>query len=202
MSFLKPRTTRVAAGLAVLSALAVAAGAAQAADTTATGTLTGGALSNTAPAITAFSATLSGITQTVDTAVAGWSVTDATGSNAGYSVTVAASVPVVTVADGPDPGTDPDVVSSGTGGSLTLTPTTATATAGNPASTGPVAQAPQVLATTAHTIQNAVVTTGQGQWDYAADDGIVDNNLAVVIPGDSSAGAYSSTLTYTTAPPL
>ena len=79
-------------------------------------------LSNTAPAITPFTATLSGVNQTKLTAVGSWSVTDATGSNAGYSVTVAASAPAVTVADGSDPGTERDVAYEGTGGTLTLTP--------------------------------------------------------------------------------
>jgi hypothetical protein len=202
MLFLKTRVARVTAALAVVSAFAVVPVAAQAADTDATGTLTAGVLTNTAPAIAAFSATLSGVNQTVNAAVGGWNVTDATGSNAGYSVTVAATAPVVTVADGADPDSLPDVVPSGSGGSLTLTATTAPAAAGNPAVTGPVAQAPQLLSTTAATIQNAAATTGQGEWDFAADNGTTEKRLAVVIPGDASAGAYSSTLTYTTAAPV
>lgn len=165
--------------------------AAQAADTDATGTLSAGSLSNTAPAITAFSATLTGVTQTVPTAVGAWSVTDATGSNSGYSVTVAASAPTVG-------GT---TAGAGTGGSLTLTPTTATAASGNPAIIGPVARSAQLLSTTAATIENAIVGTGQGKWEFAADSGAT-KNLSVVIPGNASSGAYSSTLTYTTAPPV
>jgi hypothetical protein len=176
--------------------------AAQAADTPLTGTLSAGLLSNTAPAITPFTATLSGVNQTELTAVGSWSVADATGSNAGYSVTVAASAPVVTVADGPDAGTARDVVYEGTGGNLTLTPKTTTAAAGNPAGTGPVAQVAQLLGTTGATIQDAPAGTGQGQWDSAADNGTTENSLAVVIPGDASAGDYSSTLTYTTAAPV
>jgi hypothetical protein len=58
---------------------------------------------------------------------------------------------------------------------------------------------PQVLSTSAATIASAVAGTGQGEWDFAADGG-VDQRLAVVIPGDASAGAYQSTLTFTTAP--
>jgi hypothetical protein len=186
-----PRVSRVAAGLAALSAFAVIPMAAQAAETDVSGTLTGGALTNTAPAITPFAATLSGVTQTVPTAVGAWSVTDATGSNAGYSVTVAATAPTVN-------GSAP---SAGTGASLTLTPTTATAASGNPATTGPVAQSAQTLSTTAATIDNSAAGTGQGQWDFAADSGVTEN-LAVVIPGNASAGTYSSTLTFTTAPPV
>jgi hypothetical protein len=187
MSFLNQRLARVTAGVAVVSALAVAPMAAQAADTTVTGVLTPGALSLTTPAITALgSVALTGITQTKNTAVGGWSVTDATGSNAGYSVTVSATAP--TVAGVP--------AGAGTGGSLTLTSPTATADAANTAPTGPVAKPPLALGTTAATIENAVAATGQGKWDFAA------GNLAVVIPGDAATGAYSSTLTYTTAVPV
>jgi hypothetical protein len=189
--FMQPRIAAVAAALAVTSAIAIAPMAAQAADTDAVGTLAGGALSNTAPPITAFNATLTGVTQTVRTAVGASAVIDATGTNAGYSLTVAATAPTV----------DGDTAGAGTGASLTLTPTTATPAAGNPAQTGPVATGAQALSTTAATIQNAAAGTGQGEWNFAADAGPV-NNLAVVIPGDASAGAYSSTLTFTTAPPV
>jgi hypothetical protein len=152
-----------------------------------------GTLSNTAPAITAFSAALTGRTQTVHTAVGAWSVTDARASDTGYSVTVSATAPTV----------DGSRSAAGTGGSLTLTPTTATAAtaaSGNPAGTGPVASSPQELAPTASTIENASPGTGQGEWDFAADAGAT-RSLAVTIPGDASAGSYRSTLTYTTAPP-
>ena len=189
--FLAPRVSRVAAGMAVLCAFAVAPVAAQAADTTLSGTLTAGSLSNTAPTLGSVDATLTGLTQTLHTTVGSWSVTDATGSNAGYSVTVAASDPTVS-------GTGHTI---GTGSSITLTPSTATAASLNPASTGPVAESAQVLSTTAATIDNAPATTGQGEWDFAADSGST-KSLAVVIPGDASAGAYSSTLTFTTAPPV
>jgi hypothetical protein len=149
-------------------------------------------LSVTAPPITAFSATLTGSTQTVHTGVGAWSVTDATGSNAGYSVTATATQPTV----------DGSAAGAGTGGSITLTPATATAAAGNTGSTGPVATSAQRLGTTPATIESAPAGTGQGEWDFAADNGTTrPDSLAVVIPGDASAGAYRSTLTFTTAPP-
>ena len=103
--------------------------------------------------------------------------------------TVAATAPTV---DGQTAGT-------GTGGSIRLTPATAIAASLNPASTGPVAESLQALSTTAATIENAPAGTGQGEWDFAADSGAT-KSLAVVIPGDASAGNYSSTLTFTTAP--
>lgn len=188
MSHLNSRVARIVAGLAVASAFAVAPMAAQAADTAATGTLTGGSLSNNAPAITAFTATLTGVNQTVTTAVGATTLVDARGTNAGYTVTVASSVPTVggVAAD------------AGTGGSIKLTPGAATATAGNAASTTPTVAAQQTLSTTASTIYSstasAPVAPAEGSWDLASG-----NNLAIVIPGNAKAGAYSSTLTYTTA---
>jgi hypothetical protein len=149
-----------------------------------------GSLSNTAPPIAAFTAGLTGLNQTVRTTVGAWSVTDARGSNAGYSVTVAASAPTVNGSS----------AAAGTGGSLTLTPTTATAASGNPSSTPPLPAPPQILGTTAATVENAPAGTGQGQWNFAADAGSVES-LAALIPGDARAGSYSTTLTFTTAPP-
>ncbi len=189
--FANPRVARIATGLVVAAAFAAVPVVAQAAPTDVDGTLAAGALSNTAPVIAPFTTTLTGVTQSVDTAVGAWDVTDATGSDAGYSVTVTATDPLVA-------GSAAD---AGTGGSITMTPTAATAAAGNPAAAGPVAEAPQTLGTTAVTIDNAAAGTGQGDWDYAADNGTTANNLAVVIPGDASAGAYTSTLTFTTAAP-
>jgi hypothetical protein len=185
--FFNPRTARLTAGIAVLAAFAAIPGAAQAADTEVTGTLTAGSLTNTAPAIAPFVATLTGVNQTVPTDVGAWSVTDATGSNDGYSITVAAS----------DPTVDGSASAAGTGGTLTLTSPDGTAATGNPAPVGPTDTGAQVLDTDAATIENAAAGTGQGQWDFAA----TDDALSIVLPGDASAGAYSSTLTYTTAVP-
>jgi WxL domain surface cell wall-binding len=186
-------TRRLAVGLGVLSALALAPSA-QAATTSLDGTVQGGSLSNTAPTIANFNATLSGLTQTVDTAVGAWSVTDATGSNDGYSVTVAASAPSISNSTAADP-------TPGSGFALQLTPATATAASGNPASTAPVAESTQTLGTTATTIENAPAGTGQGEWDFPADSN-GNNSLGVLVPGDASNGDYSITLTFTTAPPV
>ena len=171
-----------------MGAFAVLPVMAHAADTDATGTLTTGGLSNTAPAITPFNYQLTGSTATVTTNVGAWNVIDATGSNDGYSVTVAATAPIVT---GGTPGT---------GSSLTLTSTAAAAAADNPAATGPVAAGPQLLSPGGATIDNAPAGTGQGEWDFPADTGA--GNLSIIIPADASAGDYSSTLTFTTAPPV
>jgi Ice-binding-like/WxL domain surface cell wall-binding len=150
-----------------------------------------GSLSNTAPPIAAFSARLTGLTRTLYTGVGAWSVTDATGSNAGYSVTVSATAPTVNGSRS----------AAGTGAQLILTPVTATPASGNSATTGPVATSAQTLGPTASTVANAAAGTGQGEWDFPADSGAI-RSLAVVIPGDASTGAYRSTLTFTTAPPV
>ena len=195
--FLTPRLSRVAAGLAVLSAVAVAPVVAQAADTDATGTLSAGSLTNTAPAFTPFSATLTGLAQTKNTPVGTWGVTDATGSDDGYSITVSATAPTVD----PDGAGGPAVI---TGSTLKLYTTSATAVGGN-ANTAPVARAAQQLdvdgSPTASTIQNAAAGTGQGPWSFPADAG-ASTGLEVIIPGNATPGTYSSTLSYTTSTPV
>ena len=86
-----------------------------------------GSLSNTAPAIAPFAATLTGVTQTVHAAVGAWSVVDTRGSGAGYIVTVSASAPTVGGSE----------AAAGTGAGLTLTPRAPAAAPGNAASPGP-----------------------------------------------------------------
>jgi Ice-binding-like len=150
-----------------------------------------GTLSNTAPPITPFTLKLSGLNSTVHADVGAWNVTDDTATNAGYAITVAASPPTV----------NGSAAAAGTGGSLLLTPPTATAAPGNPAGTGPSASPTQTLGIAPTTIENAAPGTGQGQWNFAPDPGApTPGSLAILIPGDASAGAYSTTLTFTTAP--
>jgi hypothetical protein len=59
----------------------------------------------------------------------------------------------------------------------------------------------QTLSATPVTIENAPAGTGQGEWDFNADS-TATKSLAVVIPGDASAGTYRSMLTFTTALPI
>jgi hypothetical protein len=190
--FVIPCRSRIVAGLFVASAFAVAPVAAQADTTNVTGTLTGGSLSVTAPVIAPFSAALTGVTQTVPTAVGAWNLSDATGNGAAYNVSVSAGAPSIG-------GTS---IAASLGSTwLALTPTTATADAGNPApaTTHPVAiVGPLAIGATAVTIQNAAANTGAGQWDFAADSGVTQN-LEVTIPGNAVTGDYSDTLTYTIA---
>lgn len=107
----------------------------QADATTATGTLGAGALSVAAPAITAFTAPLTGVNQSVNTAVGSWSLTDSVGDGAAYHVSVSAGAPTIN-----------DTSIAGSLGStwLALTPTTATPDANNPATTSPTAVATPV----------------------------------------------------------
>lgn len=200
MSIFTPRKTRIVAGLAVMTAFAFAPMAAQAADTDATGTLTGGDLTNTAPAITPFTTTLTGIAQTENTEVGTWGVTDARGSNAGYRITVAATAPTVD-ADGAGVVSSPVVIA---GSTLRLYTTSAQPVNGN-LNTAPTAAGAQQLdvdgTPAASTIQTALAGTGQGPWSFAADAG-ASTGLEVVIPGTATPGAYASTLSYTTAGPI
>lgn len=198
--FISPKAARIVAGLAAVSAFAVAPVAAQAADTPVTGDLDAGTLTNLAPAITPFGATLTGIAQTINTPVGVWTVTDATGSDDGYSVTVSATAPTVD-ADSAVGGTVPAVIA---GSTLKLYATSATPVSGN-ANTAPIAEVAQQLdvdgTPAASTIQNAPAGTGQGPWSFPADAGAA-TGLEVVIPGTATPGAYASTLTYTTSTPI
>jgi hypothetical protein len=129
---------RAAVMLAAAAAIAVAPIAAQAATTQATGTLTGGSVSNTAPAISPSTVVLTGVNQTVDTGVGAWDINDATGASPGYTVNVTAGTPSVN-------GTS---LAASLGSTwLTLTPTQAAADPSNPAppSTAPVPAGPQAL---------------------------------------------------------
>ena len=93
--FSNPRGLRIILGMAVASAFAAAPIAAQADTTNATGTLTAGGLSVSAPPITPFTASLTGVNETVNTAVGAWNLTDAIGDGAAYNVSVSSGVPSI-----------------------------------------------------------------------------------------------------------
>jgi hypothetical protein len=178
--------------LGVVCAFAAAPLAARADTTTVTGTLSAGGLSVAAPPITPFTATLTGVNQTVSTAVGAWNLTDAIGDGAAYNVSVSAGAPSVG-------GTS---IAGSLGSTwLALTPTTSVRDVNNPApaSTHPVAIAGALaVGATAVTIENAAVNTGAGKWDFAPDTGGLQS-LSITIPGNALPGAYSDTLTYTIA---
>ena len=141
-----------------------------------------------------FNYELTGATDEVTTAVGAYTVGDATGSNAGWSLAVTASAPTVA-------GTE---AGASTGSTVSLATSAATAATGNPTV---LANAPEVPAaglqlldpTDIVTVLNADAATGQGAWDVAAPGAA---GLAVSIPGDASSGAFLSTLTYTMSPPV
>ena len=159
-------------------------------DTVSVSPCAAGSLSNTAPAIAPFDATLTGLTQTVHAAVGAWSVVDTRGSGAGYLVTVSATVPTI----------GGSAAASGTGTGLTLTPRAAAAAPGNAASLGPGPAGTQPLGPIAATIAGVAAGGGQGEWVFPADAGD-EKSLGIVIPADAAAGTFSSTLTFTAAPP-
>ena len=159
-------------------------------DTVSVSPCAAGSLSNTAPAIIPFAATLTGLTQTVYAAVGAWSVVDTRGSGAGYLVTVSATAPTV----------GGSVAAAGTGAGLTLTPRAPAAAPGNAASPGPGPAGAQPLGAAAATIAGVAPGGGQGEWIFPADAG-AEKSLGILIPADAAAGTFSSTLTFTTAPP-
>lgn len=169
------------------------------------GTLIPGSLTNTAPTLGSFSATLTGVDQTVHTTVGSWSVTDATGNDDGWRVGVTASQ---ARADGSTGRGDGDL-------SIQLrTPATVIPAEGNsaPAGSAPyigpgtTSDAPATLtlhSTSPQTIANAPANSGRGrgEWVFPADAGAT-KSLAVMIPADAYAGTYSIALTFTIAPPV
>ncbi len=183
--YLSPRTTRVAAGLAVLSALAVAPAAAHAAADDASVVVTGaGAVAlTTAPAFGDFpGATLTGANQVVATSASNWKVTDATGAAPGWSVNVSADVP--------HNGGSTIVM---TGAALELTAPTA-ATEGTNASTAPVvAGKANIIGGGGVNAANAAVGTGAGIWTLAQGA----DHLKLTIPADAKAASYTTTITTT-----
>ena len=193
---LTPHILQITAGLAMLCAFAVAPVAAQASEsesktTEAKYTLEGGPLTITAPAIAPFTATLKGTAQVAKTAVGAWTINDARGSNAGYSVTVEAS-PVEVLPAGAEA---PEAAAAGSQLAITGTQATEQEELGYTAPVPNVTSQP--LSQTPVTIQNAPAGSGQMQWNVPAGA----EAMEVVIPGNAVLGVYSSTLTFTTSSP-
>lgn len=123
-------------------------------------------MSSTAPTIAPFTTKLAKLSQTVNTTVGGWSVTDARLGNAALTLTPGTASAATTTLPAPDPSPSPA----------------------------------HILSPIAATIENAPTGTGHGDWDFPGDTGSA-NSLAILLPGNAEAGSYSSTLTFTTAPP-
>lgn len=178
-TFSSPRLARVAAGLAVLSTFAVAPMAAQAAPTTATVTVDGGALSITVPAS---AGSLGSITNTVSGGVISGSlgqvqVNDARSAAAGSGWVASVISTAFTPSAGPTIGA---AFVGYVAGPITKVGT-ATFTANDPPDlTGPVA---------------AVTASG-----ITGDNSATWNpTIKVAVDGGTAAGTYSGTITHSVA---
>lgn len=191
------RKARFTALAVVAAAFAVpaAAQAATSTDTTSV-TLTAGALQFTAnPLASDFPSTaLTGATQTVRTPFSDWSVKDASGSGAGWNVTLQAS----RFANAGNTTQLPL-------GSLNYTPALPTVTKIDPLnlSLPPLVQLPTAPAT-AYTLDNgsavkvvsALAGTGAGEWSFDQQN-LAGGDLALTIPANAIADTYTSTITET-----
>jgi hypothetical protein len=222
MSFFNPISRRRVASLAAAGALALGglassvvagAGAADAATCTVgtacviTGSadLTGGILSATVPSSLAWAATLTGVAQNVVDTTAGdqgYTVDDATGSGAGWHVTVSATTFSATGgATLPDTGTF-STTGSATSSTATTAPTQA-CTGGtgdctlpnNAATTYPVAITTAAATPTAQTVYQAAAATGVGSVDIGGSTATNPVGWWIHVPGTAVPGTYTSTIT-------
>jgi len=186
---LSRRLRAVAAGVAVVGLAAASAvlSATPAGATSASAAITAGSLAFVStPGSVAFSATLNGTDQT-STATATFDVGDATGSGAGWNITATSTT-----------------FSSGSGGNTKLLSTSATTVQTAPTvacdtnvTCTPATNAisfPFVLpaggnAPTAQKLYNAAVSSGMGNQTVSA-------SFRLTIPGNTYAGTYASTWTY------
>jgi len=167
---------------------------------TGTATLTGGALNLTTPTALGWATTLTGASQQVVDTTAGdqsYTVNDATGSGAGWHVTVDATT---FTTGGATPSNLLDTGTFSTNGSTgaataaaTTAPTQACTTSGDctvptNAVTYPEAITTAATAPTATTIYSAATATGLGS---VAISGV---GWWLVLPGSTAAGTYTSTV--------
>ncbi|HTU73239.1 MAG TPA: WxL domain-containing protein [Trebonia sp.] len=222
MSFSSPITKRRLASLAAAGALAlgglassavVGAGSAQAGTCTAGGAacsiagsadLSPGTLSATLPSTLTWAAQLTGVSQSVvDTTAAdqGYTVNDATGSGAGWHVTISATTFAATGG-----ATLADSGTFSTNGSVTsATATTAPSQActggtgdctlpDNTATTYPVAITTAAATPPTETIYQAAATTGVGSVDIGGSTATDPVGWWITVPGTTTPGTYTSTI--------
>lgn len=164
--------------------VALPAGSALAATDTSGVTVTGASNTLTAPTFGDFAgATLDGTRQSLSTSVASWNVSDNRGTGAGWSVTVSASQPQTADAT-------PVVMPSSA--TLTLTAPDVSATDTQNGSTAPTVVGGNLLGGTI-SLATAGADAGMGSWDFAQ----AATDLAIVVPSETKAGAYTSTVTTT-----
>ena len=174
---------RLILGLAALAASAVAATPALAASATVTGNVNAGTLSISTSATPSFSVTLDGTDKTGSYTVP-TTVTDATGSGAGWNLTIT-STEFTTGGGSPhtlstSASSLTGVTNSCVGGATCTNPTNSIGyPVGVPAGSTPP---------TAVKYFNAAANTGQGQFTNTP-------SVSVSVPANSYSGAYTSTLT-------
>jgi putative surface cell wall-binding protein len=164
--------------LAGIAAAAVMAAPASAASSTVTGTITAGTLSIAPAASAAFSLTLDGSNQTTTYNVPS-TVTDATGSDSGWNLTIT-STPFTT-GTYTLPANASTVTSVGNTCLSTCTP--ASNSIGYPLTVPAAATPPAAVK-----FFNAAANTGAGKWTTTP-------SITVAVPGNTHAGTYTSTLT-------
>jgi hypothetical protein len=175
--------------LAAIAALAVP-GAAFAVDIPATANVGLGGLTMTNSALAGFTATLAGVDQTVHTTQA-FDVNDARGSGLGWYITLTSTTFTAT---GPTRTLPTTALTDGAGGSVApvgVCDTGVTCTLADDSSLSPyiIAIPAAAVAPTAARIQNAAVNTGLGGQTLT-------HTMNLFLPGNTQAGAYASTWTY------
>jgi hypothetical protein len=188
------RTVSVASGVLAVSAVALLAvpGAAFAIDVPATATVGLGSLSMATPASVGFTASLTGVNQTAHTNDP-LDIIDARGSGVGWNVTLTStqfvtatlpvkSLPLTSLTDGITPSAAP----------VGVCDTSVTCTLADNTSLAPyiiAIPAGVTVAPTAVKVQTAAAGTGLGgqTWTHI---------MSLFLPGNTQAGAYSSTWTY------
>jgi hypothetical protein len=184
-----PRAAAVLAGTAASLALVPAAFAADITSDTAlaTGTVAGDGLEFVKPDVTGvFDGTITGHTLTLSAPVNAWTVLDKRGTGAGYDVSVAAGA---VDRDGTTLASLPVTLDQPNG-----------STATNADGLDPATDGPSLVTTTAVNLRSGAATIvsadadqGMGEWTVPA----TAETLALTLPANAKAGAYSTTLTYT-----
>ncbi len=169
---------------------------------TGTVTLGGGSLTLTSPSSLTWTGTLTGLDQSlVDTTAADqqYTVNDATGTGAGWHVTISATTFTNGSATFPNTGT---FVTNGSTSSIadTSKPTatcTATCTLPTNTTTYPVAITTAAVTPPATTIYDTAASTGLGQVVIGGSGAMHPVGWWVNVPASATAGAYTSTITMT-----
>ncbi|HUN33124.1 MAG TPA: WxL domain-containing protein [Trebonia sp.] len=170
---------------------------------TGTATLGAGVLSAIVPGSLTWATTLNGLgQQIVDTTAAdqGYTVDDATGSSAGWHVTVSATTFTNGSATLPDTGSF-STTGSVTSATATTAPSQACTSAGdctlpdNTATTYPVAITTAATTPTPVTVYNAAAASGIGSTDIGGSTSTNPVGWWIHVPGTTTPGTYTSTIT-------